>query len=148
MNLFMGELLLLVKHPIHTTTQDRFWGITCFLLILDGSPLCPTETEKRPLSGSTEKKGWNLYVSKVERGEKIWRDIFFRTCPPASKRPKGVGVMVKLGEKHPWKDKGVHPKSGRMVRDSKPLKTLCWLHAPMGSGAGSRIIPAHGWALD
>jgi len=56
--------------------------------------------------------------------------------------------MVKLGEKHPWKDRGVHPKSGRMVRDSKHLKTLYWLQTLMGSGAGSRIIPAHGWALD
>jgi hypothetical protein len=42
-------------------------------------------------------------ISKVKRDEKICRGFFFRTCPPASNRPKGVGVMVKLGEKHPWK---------------------------------------------
>ena len=34
---------------------------------------------------------------------------------------------------------GVHPKSGRIVRDIKYLKTANRLHTLMGSGAGSRI---------
>jgi hypothetical protein len=61
---------------------------------------------------------------KSKEMEKSGEATFFRTCPPASNRLKGVGVMVKLGKKHPWKDRGVHPKSGRMVRDIKHLKTL------------------------
>jgi hypothetical protein len=39
----------------------------------------------------------------------------------------------------PWKSMGVHPKSGRIVRDIKYLKTANRLHTLMGSGAGSRI---------
>jgi hypothetical protein len=35
--------------------------------------------------------------------EKSGEASFFAPPPPASNRLKGVGVMVKLGEKHPWK---------------------------------------------
>ena len=104
---------------------------------------------KTPLVGLLQRKGGETSMyRKSKEMEKSGEASFFAPLSPVSNHLKGVGVMVKLGEKHPWKDKGVHPKSGRMVRDNKHLKTLYWLQTLMGSGAGSRIIPAHGWALD